>query len=99
VAIAHSSRALPDRPHWKHWKTCSRSFAEKRSPALKGWANVGCRCATAIVQTAQRSWARIGEPCEGLVTLGLERDCLDRRKGLNPGSLSAFLLSRSDYRS
>ncbi|MFM7073756.1 MAG: transposase, partial [Planctomycetota bacterium] len=38
----------------------------KTSPALKGWANVGCRCATAIVQTAQRSWARIGEPDKGL---------------------------------
>ncbi len=49
---------------------------------MKGWANVGCRCATAIVQTAQRSWARIGEPCGGRITLGWERCCLDRRKGL-----------------
>jgi hypothetical protein len=72
-------------------------FAE-RSPALKGWANFGCRCATAIVQTAQRSWTRIGEPCDGLIMLGLERGCLDGCKELNPGSLSAFLLSRSDYR-
>ncbi len=77
----------------------AEEFAEERSPALKGWADVGCRCATAIVKTAQRSWARIGEPCAGLITLGLERGCLDGCKGLSPGSLSAFLLLRSDYRS
>jgi hypothetical protein len=59
-----------------------RERAAQIGPALKGWANVGCRCATAIVQTAQRSWARIGEPCGGRITLGWERGCLDRRKGL-----------------
>ena len=42
--------------------------------------------------------SRLGWFCAGRITLGLELGCLDRRKELNPGSLSAFLLSRSDYR-
>ncbi len=35
TAIAHRSRALPDRPHLKHWKTCSCSFAEKPRVVLE----------------------------------------------------------------
>ena len=37
----------------------------------------GCRGATAIVPTAQMSWAIIGEPYDGLITLGLLRNCFD----------------------
>ena len=80
------------------------SIGQARVPLLcrrshRTWAsNVGCRCATAIVQTAQRSWARISEPCGGRIALGLERDCLDECNELIPSSLTALLLSRSDYR-
>jgi hypothetical protein len=67
------------------------SIGQVRVPLLcrrshRTWANnVGCRCATAIVQTAQRSWARIGESYDGFITLGLERGCFDGCKELNPG--------------